>query len=277
MGGNMNRAKRFAFTAAGLVGALVGAYFFSGLGANAATVTPTVSRSGPRDQVSPAYPPCTPYLIINVRGSGEDENKGAGVTIENQAEAWLSRHKIPYKQVELKYPAASVPRAIFLSLFNAYDKSESQGVSQLTAFLNNQTVFCGTAQQYLILGYSQGAQVVDDTLQSNMLGEAQFLVDRVVLYGDPTFNSLLSTPVNFDIPSSLFPSNHGILGARSTDFPKVYSSKILEMCAKNDPVCGGWPRYGGTYTIKLEAYHHQFDYDGNPYESNAANWLISGL
>ncbi|MEO3788245.1 cutinase family protein [Actinocorallia sp. B10E7] len=173
---------------------------------------------------------CKPVSIISSRG-----------TFEPQSGSWLQKpigdriaEALPgrTKYTELVYPAAP-----------NFDTSPEAGVTALVKLLNDESAACPD-QRYVLIGYSQGAQVTGDSLvpPANRLvgknaGEISAAVPgkiaAVVLYGDPRF--VAGEPYNAGTPES----------GKNGDKPRTkgelaaYADRMKDYCAKGDFVCQG--------------------------------------
>jgi hypothetical protein len=173
---------------------------------------------------------CKPVSIISARG-----------TFEPQSGSWLQKpigDKIAKalpgqtRYTELVYPAAP-----------NFDTSPEAGVTALVKLLNDESRACPD-QRYVLIGYSQGAQVTGDSLvpPANRLvgknaGEISATVPgriaAVVFYGDPRF--VAGEPYNAGTPepgkSGDKPRTKGELAA--------YATRMKDYCAQGDFVCQG--------------------------------------
>ncbi|MES9538301.1 cutinase family protein [Actinomadura sp. NPDC000600] len=173
---------------------------------------------------------CKPVSIVSARG-----------TFEPQSGSWLQKpigDKIAAalpgrtKYTELEYPAAP-----------NFDTSPEAGVTALVKLLNDEAAACPD-QRYVLIGYSQGAQVTGDSLvppadrlAGKDAGEVSAAVPgkiaAILLYGDPRF--VAGEPYNAGTPepgkSGDKPRTKGELAA--------YADRMKDYCAKDDFVCQG--------------------------------------
>ncbi|MBE1537018.1 cutinase family protein [Actinomadura algeriensis] len=171
---------------------------------------------------------CKPVSIISSRG-----------TFEPQDGSWLQKpigDKIAAalpgqtKYTELEYPA--LPN---------FDTSPEAGVTALVKLLNTEAAACPD-QRYVLIGYSQGAQVTGDSLvppADRLVGKnagevsaaAAAKISAIVLYGNPRF--VAGEPYNAGTPEP----------GKSGDKPRTpgelaaYATRIKDYCSQGDFVC----------------------------------------
>lgn len=210
---------------------------------------------------------CAPYEVFSMRGSGNpDELKDPGTatplthefaTLELALRAdpgLVVRRTIP------EYEAAAVTPGFpdwwgfslggFVgglttasgSVLHRYTESVRRGRDGLLAALNSLPSRCGPETRIVLMGYSQGAHVIGDVLESGRLTRAAR--DRIVgvtLIGDPRFNPEAPTwPADAQRrPQGSFdPGRHGVLGARPTrNIPPTIP--LRTHCVSDDVVCQG--------------------------------------
>ncbi|RAY12816.1 cutinase [Actinomadura craniellae] len=171
---------------------------------------------------------CKPVSIISARG-----------TFEPQSGSWLQKPvgdqiaaALPgqTKYTELPYPAAP-----------NFDTSPAAGVTALVSLLNSEAVACPD-QRYILIGYSQGAQVTGDSLvppAKRLAGQgagevsaaASARIAAVVFYGNPRF--VAGEPFNAGNPE---PGKSGDKPRGKGDLD-AYASRIRDFCAAGDFVC----------------------------------------
>ncbi|MFI7588179.1 cutinase family protein [Spongisporangium articulatum] len=173
--------------------------------------------AAPAHAVQASSSGCADVLIIAARGTGEPGNVGAGLSglvsaIQNGTSKKVAAYGVPY-------PAST-----------DFDTSVPDGVSRLTKRATKAVADC-PRQRLVLIGYSQGAWVVGDALDSPNLNAAGRRVAAVVLYGDPRFNAAES----YDRGSfragvdGLYPRATGALGR--------YASRVRSYCDTGDWVC----------------------------------------
>lgn len=210
--------------------------------------------------------PCSEYLILTVRGTGEPlegqllspvarhiAQSQAGVSPEGESKGdapEVLRQELidddargptegdspvvdyrPGAQViDLNYPADTNVK-----------EGSTVGVRMLIDTLNVQASQC-TAQGFVLLGYSQGALVVGDSLsdpEERMVGAtvgvlsdpAAAQIRAVVLYGDPRFvgNAAYNAGTFNPSMSGLMPRDEGSLDS--------YAERLRDFCAAADFIC----------------------------------------
>lgn len=189
---------------------------------------------------------CSEVLIIFARGSGQGQNKP-----EEQKEAYKFFNEIKdrapsgitVENKELVYPATGGPMPesypVWLNAefpWNAagtYHLSVSDEISSLTTLLNEQIRDCPN-QRFVLGGYSQGANVVGDTL-FQLSDEIEQKIAYVALFGDPKFK-----PDSYAARGDYFAGGHGdggILEKRKAEFPLQYMGRLTSWCKTSDGIC----------------------------------------
>lgn len=160
-------------------------------------------------------------------------------TFEPQSGSWLQKPvgdqiaaALPgrTKYTELEYPAAP-----------NFDTSPEAGVRALVGLLNTEAAACPD-QKYVLIGYSQGAQVTGDALVEpgkRLVGRDAGVVSAaasanivaIVLFGNPRFVG--AEPFN---AGTYDPAKNGDK-ARSKGDLDAYASRIKDFCAAGDFVC----------------------------------------
>jgi hypothetical protein len=159
------------------------------------------------------------------------------------------------------YPAAgalSFPKA-GLKLPGKYHRSVVDGKTYLGQVLSRHASTC-RGQKILLTGYSQGAQVTADEVQTNQVS----VIFGVALFGDPYFNS--RDPVD---RGGFSYGRNGWLGQRPL-FDSSQREHVLSYCHYHDPVCQGAGLYG-------DSQHTNYDGVGEPEEAaRYFTWLAAG-
>ena len=202
-----------------------------------------------------AATPCTPYEFIGARGSGEsaqphsdsppysaDNNYGMGDLVFNvyaNLTNLVGADKITAYGVH--YPAVSLLGSLsnvingagaFLHIkpLGAYTDSVRQGTQDVQNQIETVHASCPTTQ-FILSGYSQGAQAVGDALQRMPVADQQLVV-AATFFGDPYFNA------NSWSSRASDNSHFGILGERN-EWPEFLHGDIFSYCQPHDPICGG--------------------------------------
>jgi acetylxylan esterase len=204
-----------------LATALVGSSVAVGMGIGATSASATAASSDN---------PCAAVHIIAARATGEAA--GAGIIgslvtlVQNGSKQTVSTSSV-------SYPAALL----------TYVSSTAQGDSALASELTAQEKMCPSQKQVLV-GYSQGAQLVGDVLGGGgggVLGATTAPVSSaiaakvvaVIQYGDPRHVANTS----FDVGTS--PGTTGLFPRAANQSLNAFASKIQSYCDTGDPFCAG--------------------------------------
>ena len=172
---------------------------------------------------------CSALVVLGLRGSGESYNASTNGMGPEAFAAYSQIAKrvpgtVPYG---LPYPAVAV--LPLSQLGSAYSQSLSYGDYMLFHYVSQEAAAC-PYQRIALIGYSQGAQVIGDTLRNLTAGQ-QALVAQVLLFGDPRFNPAIS---GID-RGNYSPSLQGAFGART--IASLWYPKMRDYCALHDPIC----------------------------------------
>ncbi|KAF3937656.1 hypothetical protein ABW19_dt0200352 [Dactylella cylindrospora] len=211
-----------------------------------------VSQAIPPPPIDPCKPHCADVYMISCRATLEMAGEGQ----IGQVAEWVQDNTLQtVERVALEYPA----------VLEGYPESAATGAKVLKDLLVKQTALCEN-QKIVLLGYSQGAQVVGDTIAggggdegSNMgpetLGLSESIIDRItaiVLMGDPRHMA----DEEFQYGTASQKDGNGV-------FPRTkkqecilnkYRHKISSYCHAKDALCAtkGKGNLGGHYdTIEL--------------------------
>lgn len=208
--GSGTRSSRTATTTRILSGvAAVAALLLTGCGA----------LDGPAE---PRHPPrCSSLLFLGVRGSGEDpvQQLAMGTTVYpiytdlRSADRRITGYGWPYRG----------ERPTLAQL--------SRDAAALAEFLDTRADQC-PAERVVLAGYSAGAALVGDVLQSPRLGAAaRSRVAATVLLADPEFN-----PADIRTAAGTFDPRYGG-SPRRPAFPAPLAGRIRSYCRRHDIVC----------------------------------------
>ncbi|EFQ96800.1 acetylxylan esterase [Nannizzia gypsea CBS 118893] len=171
---------------------------------------------------------CTDTLIIVARGTSEPPGEGPQHVIAEEVQRRLGAHRV--KHIPLEWPA---------SLFPTYGESVKTGTENLKKTISKYTSECPDIK-IVLMGFSQGAQVISDTLCG--MDEKNFpktepidpslgaFVAAAVGMGDPTFNPGLS----YDYGTA---THHGWFPRRNDKSCVAYDYIRISYCDKGDIYC----------------------------------------
>jgi hypothetical protein len=235
---------------------------------------------------------CGDAAIVGVRGSG-DNARGQDSPGRHAAHVanllrghWgLKLYDAPSADsdprdgvIGLDYPASSA-----LTEIHAYKVSHDAGVRSLLAqiaAIENPVSGCGPGFPVVLVGFSQGAQVIQSVLDKlndrAPRDDTWRSIAGVALLASPRFSPLDETArATFLADYPL----HGIAGAATV--PARFRAMTRSYCLANDPVCVSDSGSIGGTVIKLNKTHTQA-YDpgsksGNPILEDAAGLLAWGV
>ncbi|HEX3788049.1 MAG TPA: cutinase family protein [Pseudonocardiaceae bacterium] len=200
---------------------------------------------------------CAQVAIITARASGEAAGEGitgALVTqIVNSSSQTVSRASV-------SYPA---------TLTN-YASSSAQGESALRTQLTNQVSSCPN-QKIVLLGYSQGAQVVEDILSGGgggslgattapVAASVSSHVTAVATFGDPRHVTGQAYDLGTSTVNGLFPRT-----ATEVRTLSAFASRIQAYCDANDEFCASG--------LSLEVHLTYL----NRYQTAATNFVLGKI
>lgn len=201
---------------------------------------------------------CSDLLVMTARGTGEPTRKQLlGPVTRSIAEARPGATTV----IDLDYPADTDVK-----------EGGTVGVRTLIDTLNVQAESC-PEQQFVLLGYSQGALIIGDALASpdarlvgatvgELAADAADRVLAVVLYGNPRFVG--SEPYD---AGTYDPSMNGLL-PRPPGSLDAFADRIRDYCVKRDFVCQS--------SLDLDESGHIAYYD-NGMQQDGAAFVITAL
>ncbi|KAI0879044.1 putative acetylxylan esterase 2 precursor [Hypoxylon argillaceum] len=165
--------------------------------------------------------------MIAARGSEEDPGEGPLSQVTS-----LVKTLVPDStSVAVDYPAAifddgTYPVSVFEGITDAINKIEAYVAS------------CGASSRIVLLGFSQGGNVMTDALAGGVLkpspigSQYKNNIRAVVVFGDPTFTVGQSFDVGNATKSGIFSRGGDSLAKLNT-----YSSVLQSYCQVHDTVC----------------------------------------
>lgn len=189
------------------------------------TALASLSTSLPVDAPRAA---CSPYMLLNVRGTGEAPGtffatRGIIDRIRSQRSGGTV--------YEVQYPANADPLG----------NGAQVGVDDITRVIQTGLRDC-PAQKYALIGYSQGATVVDRTLRTfapdSPEGRA---IDTVLLMGNPYHapNKKGNVDENGGTTTAGATGILVLVGGWVTPDAWYETGKVLDICYQEDPICNG--------------------------------------
>jgi cutinase len=162
---------------------------------------------------APASAACTDIDVVVARGTGEPGT--LGWIVGDPVYAAL-KNKIPLRSF-MGYPV-NYPADLSIG-------SASKGNTDLVNHVKSQAASCPN-QKFILVGYSQGANVVDNSI------------------GVSSDGALVGGPITATIPASIEPRVAAVLvfgnpiRAVGRKITGTYAARTLDTCANGDPICG---------------------------------------
>ncbi|KAI1429111.1 carbohydrate esterase family 5 protein [Xylaria sp. FL1777] len=165
--------------------------------------------------------------MIAARGSTEDPGEGPLSQITDAVKS-----RVPNSaSVAVDYPA---------TIFDdgTYPVSVYEGVSDALSKITDYIAACGASSRIVLLGYSQGGNVMTDALAGGVLkpdplsSQYKSNIRAVVTFGDPTFTVGQSFDVGNATKSGIFSR-----GGDSLEMLSTYGNVLQMYCMVHDPVC----------------------------------------
>ncbi|UOQ58486.1 cutinase family protein [Leucobacter allii] len=195
---------------------------------------------------------CSPVLVVTARGTGEPSS---GQLLSPVARAIAEARPDAVETVDVDYPADTEVQL-----------GGTRGVRTLVDTLDVQAEAC-PEQEFVLLGYSQGALVIGDALADpavRLVGAAAGEVDdaagarirAIVLYGDPRFVG--TEPYN---TGDYDPGLNGLL-PRPPGSLDAYAERLRDYCVAGDLVCQS--------SLELDEEPHLAYYENGMQQDGAA-------
>jgi virginiamycin B lyase len=178
---------------------------------------------------------CPSVQFVGVRGSGENVPHSYGATIQDIWNQIQTNDPLAAGK-PIDYPAVGIGYGGWNHYPVNYQNSVATGIANLenylTTFMNGR---CADTTPLLLVGYSQGADVVGDTIQDGLTSATLARIAGVALLGDPRFKANQSIDVgDYD------PSENGVLvhlGVGARKIPLALHTGTRSYCQLGDPVC----------------------------------------
>nr|POF18612.1 acetylxylan esterase 2 [Quercus suber] len=169
------------------------------------------------------------YMIV-ARGSNEAPGEGKPGMVAD-----LIAARVPNSaSVAVDYPAT------IISSDDEYPESVSDGINDTIDKIQRYVAACGDESRIVLIGYSQGGNVMTDVLAGGVDKPAPLdssymrYITGVVVFGDPSFTADQS----FDVGTS---TKDGIFARRengaSLALLNTYADVIRSYCDEHDPFC----------------------------------------
>lgn len=179
---------------------------------------------------------CGDITVVGVRGTTEEP--GYGATVGPVVERLMGKFN-PYLAgaVPLDYPARAFD----------YAGSVREGVTNLTKYIDAVRSEC-PAMKFILVGHSQGAHVVADTVAASDFGGS---IVGVGMTGDPMFKPNRPGTISVDKPTGQrtdTQTNGGVFGHRA-DYPDWVQPKIRSVCLMTDSICDSSSLGGSLWSL----------------------------
>ncbi|KAE8334309.1 hypothetical protein BDV24DRAFT_170326 [Aspergillus arachidicola] len=171
---------------------------------------------------------CSPIHLFIARGTTEPPGDGMMHSLAQRIITDLGLDSADREAID--YPATG------LGNYTAYMDSVSKGSEAIALQVTNYANHCATSK-LVLLGYSQGAQIIGDALcgteltSASLGGSASDPISAIVLYGDPSFR----TGEPYDKGTS---TSSGIFSqSRPPGSCRFYAPLIRSYCDAKDAFC----------------------------------------
>ncbi|WP_203671252.1 cutinase family protein, partial [Catellatospora methionotrophica] len=205
---------------------------------------------------------CAPVIVIGIRGTDQapgaysndqvyaSDTGGFGTT-DLSTGYTVTQAPTGARREALRYPATSVAPI--------YPLSVDAGKTALKARLEWFTQTC-PSQRYVLIGYSQGAHVIGDTLVSGLSAATKARIKAVVFFADPSYRA--GEPYNYGLGQ-----NNGTF-ARSPGQLSEFSSRIRSYCFPKDRFC---------QNDITDTTVHNSSYSTAYVQQHATDWILGRL
>ncbi|KAH8158218.1 hypothetical protein CIB48_g10027 [Xylaria polymorpha] len=186
-----------------------------------------MAAAHPLTQVQSAVTCVSGLYMIAARGSTEDPGEGP----LSQVTALVKALVPGSASIAVDYPA---------TIFDdgTYPISVSEGITDTITKIQNYVAACGSSSRIVLLGFSQGGNVMTDVLAGGVLKPAPIAenyrqnIRSVVVFGDPTYTTSQSFDVGNATKSGIFSRGGNSLAKLNT-----YASVLQSYCTIHDTVC----------------------------------------
>lgn len=210
----------------------------------------------------------SPVTLVGVRGSREsfsDPDDGMGPTVSGIAdriELGMLREGVPLQlgRVAVAYPASSM----------RYRASRCAGVVSLGELLEH-VLLQQPAVRFVLIGLSQGADVVRSAFSSGSLSEGSARrIAALILLGDPGRDPRLGEPFQHGTGDA----TPGLLAGTAPPLPRTLWSRAWAYCLEGDRVCAA--RIGRIGAI-ASGSHTRYGHNAESVQDRAAAFAIERL
>ncbi|KAI0451148.1 putative acetylxylan esterase 2 precursor [Xylaria acuta] len=194
-------------------------FFALGLAATAA--------AHPLTQAQSAVTCVSGLYMIAARGSEEDPGEGPLSAITTMVKSLVPGSA----SIAVDYPAAIYDDG-------TYPVSVYEGITDTITKITDYVAACGASSRIVLLGFSQGGNVMTDTLAGGVLKPAPIgegyrqNIRSVVVFGDPTYTTGQSFDVGNATKSGIFSRGGDSLAKLNT-----YASVVQSYCMVHDTIC----------------------------------------
>ncbi|TGJ84687.1 hypothetical protein E0Z10_g4056 [Xylaria hypoxylon] len=186
-----------------------------------------MAAAHPLIQVQDAVTCVSGLYMIAARGSEEDPGEGPLSQVTTAVKALVPGSA----SIAVDYPAAIYEDG-------TYPVSVFEGITDAISKVKDYVTACGSSSRIVLLGFSQGGNVMTDALAGGVLKPTPLSEDyrkyirAVVSFGDPTFTAGQS----FDVGNA---TKNGIFSRGGDSLTKLqtYSSVLRMFCMVHDTVC----------------------------------------
>lgn len=219
---------------------------------------------------------CKEAVVLFARGSGQPVNgpEETALRVKLSYRMAPSEYKIDYLSLASSYlgtrsdyPAEDVAGESLRGRTNAisaelnwtayltqakYPESVKSGIATLKEYFKNKITSGNLATcpdtRYILAGYSQGAEVIGNTLEYLSSTEFESKISFVAFFGDPKYKSKgLLTAANGEPTYPWYRGdidenttfNGGVNDPRNPYIPKVFEGRVGSWCKAMDPICNG--------------------------------------